>query len=284
MIISRLLSLSSEQAKKRHLTEQRLQNKLRKETDSVRRAEEAKKDKTVANRKEEELQLKDSIVSCPTPLLDEMANQHLSTNFAERDFHSLPAFYLHLTISPLKTRPYHPMTFYQMYPVHTLHHSTTSLPSSHPRKKNSSPDAKPRFIYFSPTFLHHLTFCSQVQDAAQKEWSAFRTERSDAIEEIKQLRQRVVEEEARKKAEQELAAAKQAEADMDTDTNVADDTTTTTTITMEKPLEHDVDHDIEMDVDVPRTSSKDNGKDGREPERKEESVPMQGDDDDAVEY
>jgi hypothetical protein len=68
---------------------------------------------------------------------------------------------------------------------------------------------------------------------------------------------------------------------MDTDTNVADDTTT---ITMEKPLEHDVDHDIEMDVDVPRTSSKDNGKDGQEPERKEESVPMQGDDDDAVEY
>ena len=44
------------------MIEQRLQNKLRKETDSVRRAEEAKKDKTTANRKEEELQLKDSIV------------------------------------------------------------------------------------------------------------------------------------------------------------------------------------------------------------------------------
>lgn len=50
------------QAKKRQLIEQRLQNKLRKETDSVRRAEEAKKDKTQANRKEEDLQLKDSIV------------------------------------------------------------------------------------------------------------------------------------------------------------------------------------------------------------------------------
>jgi hypothetical protein len=52
------------QAKKRQLIEQRLQIKLRKENDSVRRAEEAKKDKTTANRKEEELQLKDSIV-CP---------------------------------------------------------------------------------------------------------------------------------------------------------------------------------------------------------------------------
>lgn len=50
------------QAKKRQLIEQRLQNKLRKETDSVRRAEEAKKEKTASNRKEEELQLKDSIV------------------------------------------------------------------------------------------------------------------------------------------------------------------------------------------------------------------------------
>ncbi|KNZ72261.1 hypothetical protein J132_04054 [Termitomyces sp. J132] len=53
---------ASEAAKKRHLIEQRLQTKLRKETDSVRRAEEAKKDKMTANRKEEELQLKDSIV------------------------------------------------------------------------------------------------------------------------------------------------------------------------------------------------------------------------------
>ena len=50
------------QAKKRQLIEQRLQSKLRKETDSVRRAEEAKKDKTLANRKEEDLQFKDSIV------------------------------------------------------------------------------------------------------------------------------------------------------------------------------------------------------------------------------
>lgn len=52
------------------MIEQRLQDKLKKETDSVRRAEEAKKEKQIANRKEEELQLKDSIVrtspSAPT--------------------------------------------------------------------------------------------------------------------------------------------------------------------------------------------------------------------------
>jgi plasmid replication initiation protein len=58
------------QGKKRQLIVQRLQDKLKKETDSVRRAEEAKKEKQIANRKEEELQLKDSIqhkVSSPLP-------------------------------------------------------------------------------------------------------------------------------------------------------------------------------------------------------------------------
>lgn len=51
------------QAKKRQLIDQRLQAKLRKETDAVRRSEEAKKDRNAANRREEDLQLKDSIVS-----------------------------------------------------------------------------------------------------------------------------------------------------------------------------------------------------------------------------
>jgi len=45
------------------LIDKRLQDRLRKETDTVRRAEEAKKDKHTANRKEEETQLKNSIVS-----------------------------------------------------------------------------------------------------------------------------------------------------------------------------------------------------------------------------
>jgi len=44
------------------LIDKRLQDRLRKETDSVRRAEEAKKDKHTANRKEEEVQLKNAIV------------------------------------------------------------------------------------------------------------------------------------------------------------------------------------------------------------------------------
>ena len=44
------------------MIEQRLQNKLKRETDQVRQVEEAKKDRVNALRKEEELQLKDSVV------------------------------------------------------------------------------------------------------------------------------------------------------------------------------------------------------------------------------
>jgi hypothetical protein len=52
------------------LIDKRLQDRLRKETDSVRRAEEVKKDKHSANRKEEEIQLKNTIVSLLCVRLD----------------------------------------------------------------------------------------------------------------------------------------------------------------------------------------------------------------------
>lgn len=60
------------------MIDKRLQDKLRKETDTVRRAEEAKKEKHSANRKEEEIQLKNSIVgpSCVSLSVSE-SNQTL---------------------------------------------------------------------------------------------------------------------------------------------------------------------------------------------------------------
>ena len=53
---------ASEAARKRQEIDARLQKKLRRENESVRRAEEAKRERLVASRKEEELQLRDSIV------------------------------------------------------------------------------------------------------------------------------------------------------------------------------------------------------------------------------
>lgn len=54
---------ASEAAKKRQMIEKRLQAKLRSETAEVRKAEESKKDKTSATRKEEDLGVKLSVVS-----------------------------------------------------------------------------------------------------------------------------------------------------------------------------------------------------------------------------
>lgn len=81
------LTLILSQAKKRQLIEQRLQNKLKKETDSVRRAEEAKKDKFSANRKEEDLQLKDSIVRSSILTIGDLSGSYgyPSTNFVDHD-------------------------------------------------------------------------------------------------------------------------------------------------------------------------------------------------------
>jgi len=72
--IAHLSTSLNVQARKRQMIEQRLQDKLKKETDSVRRAEEAKKEKQIANRKEEELQLKDSIVC---------TSVHLESDYAD---------------------------------------------------------------------------------------------------------------------------------------------------------------------------------------------------------
>jgi len=89
------------QAKKRQMIDQRLQAKLRKETDAVRRTEEAKKDRNAANRKEEDLQLKDSIVSITliSFILQEPMTFSCSTSYEERIYHFILTSYVHLTTS-----------------------------------------------------------------------------------------------------------------------------------------------------------------------------------------
>ncbi|KAJ3554432.1 hypothetical protein NM688_g3109 [Phlebia brevispora] len=169
---------SSEAAKKRHQIEQRLQDKLRKETDSVRRAEEAKKDKTVANRKEEELQLKDSIYKLRRTRLPLLAH-FLSTadSIPPEDSAESPD----PAADPL-----------------------APLPRSHPPP-----------LYYLPAiltpaqeaFLKRRT--AEVKEAAEKEWESFRVERSAGIEEISHLRERVAEEEDRKKGDRRESNAEE---------------------------------------------------------------------------
>ena len=111
-----------------------------------------------------------------------------------------------------------------------------------------------------------------MKEATEQEWEAFSTERSAGVEEIMTLRQRVAEEDARKRSEQEAAAAeKNKDAPMAEDDRPA----APEAPAAEKKEAMDVDEGESKDV-VPERE--------HEREVKEEAAPMQADDDDAVEY
>jgi hypothetical protein len=99
-----------------------------------------------------------------------------------------------------------------------------------------------------------------VKEAAEKEWSNFRSERTAGIEEVEQLRQKVAEADAKRKAEK---GAEEGESKMDTDQPP------------ETPATENKTEKAEMEVD-------ESG--GNASERKEDSAPIQTDGDDAVEY
>ncbi|KAI1784408.1 hypothetical protein LXA43DRAFT_224415 [Ganoderma leucocontextum] len=230
---------ASDAAKKRQLIDQRLQDKLRKETDSVRRAEEAKKDKTSANRKEEDLQLKDSIHKLRRTRLPLLSNFLLTSDVIPPVDSDARASTNPLA-GPPKTRP--PPLYY--------------LPA--------------KLLPSQEAFLQRRK--EEVQEAVEKEWDAFKTERTAGIEEISSLRERVAEESRRKTERREHA-------DENDDAKMAiegDDG-------HKPPSREPHNGDVKMDVD-----------DAAEKERKESAVkdekkanvtpPGPGYDDDAVEY
>ncbi|KAF7356720.1 Pinin-SDK-memA domain-containing protein [Mycena venus] len=154
---------ASEAAKKRQLIDQRLQNKLRKETDSVRRAEEARKDKLTANRKEEDLQLKDSIYKLRRTRLPLLANFLLTSDI-------IPAS------------------------------STEEDPAPLPLALSTVPRGHPPPLYYLPRSPYAR---AGVLEAVDTEYTTFLEERGRGITEILDLRKAVAEEEARKKSERD---------------------------------------------------------------------------------
>ncbi|KAI0090564.1 hypothetical protein BDY19DRAFT_887136 [Irpex rosettiformis] len=172
---------ASEAAKKRQLIEQRLQDKLRKETDSVRRAEEAKRDKTTANRKEEDLQLKDSIYKLRRTRLPLLAN-YLSTSDRIPLDDASPQAPTNPLVQPPRSHP--PPLYY--------------LPAG-------LTPAQEAFLSRRKT---------EVKEAAEKEWESFRTERTGGVEEITQLRKRVAEEEEEKRSKSRDNEVKEGKADV----------------------------------------------------------------------
>jgi hypothetical protein len=130
----------------------------------------------------------------------------------------------------------------------------------------------------SPWYWQGLIF--KAAETAEKEWSAFLGERDTAINEVRDLRRRVFEEEARKQTEREAVKAED-----DTDPSPVHNTEKTENSVPElSPSEPrmEVDETVTEDGHVP--TSKQDGPKPDEPERKDDSTAMQADDEDAVEY
>lgn len=235
---------ASEAAKKRQLIDKRLQDRLRKETDTVRRAEEAKKDKHTANRKEEETQLKNSIHRLRRSRLPILANFLLTSDIIPSDDSSPPPSHKSV-LEPLRS---HPPPLYYLPAI-----LTPSQEAFIAKRK------------------------AEAAEIVEKEWSSFLGERDATINEIRELRQRVVEEEARKQAEREV---------IKTDENtrpdpVHGDEQTGSPKPELSPSEPKMDVDETVTEEV---NSKQDGPKPDEPERKDETATMQADDEDAVEY
>jgi hypothetical protein len=117
----------------------------------------------------------------------------------------------------------------------------------------------------------------KAAETVEKEWSTFLGERDSAINEIRDLRRRVVEEEARKQAEREVVKAE--------DNSRSDPVPeqTGTSIPEPSPSEPKMDVDETVTEGHGPTAKQDSLKPD-EPERKDDSAMMQADDDDAVEY
>jgi hypothetical protein len=113
-----------------------------------------------------------------------------------------------------------------------------------------------------------------VHEAAEREWELFRQERTNGIADINQLRQRVADEEARRKAEK--ISGKD---EMETDSGLGPPPPSEDIATADKAAEPATStREVEMEVDDDADE-----KDERKDEKKEEPSSMQ-DDDDAVEY
>ncbi|EIW80136.1 hypothetical protein CONPUDRAFT_36976, partial [Coniophora puteana RWD-64-598 SS2] len=261
---------ASDAAKKRHLIEQRLQTKLKRETDSVRRAEEAKKDKTSATRKEEELQFKDSIQKLRRTRYPILANFLLTSDIIPSTDSE----------AAMKTED--------------------SQAEGRPPVKLTSPSrSHPPPLYYLPAVLlpSQEAFLTrrkaEVSKAAEAEWTAFREERSAGIEEIHTLRERVAEEDARRRKEQEekkLAAGEGLDKELDEakakDEDMKDDSPKAETAEKaaeapSAPAPAAAKEDVEMEVDDGAPAAKNTG--APEPVKEKEGQ-ERADEEDAVEY
>ncbi|EJD38698.1 hypothetical protein AURDEDRAFT_116359 [Auricularia subglabra TFB-10046 SS5] len=175
---------ASDAAKKRALIDQRLQHKLSKETSAVRKAEEARRGKYAASKKEDELALKDSMIRARMNRLPTLAN-----------------FLLTSDVVPLSADNDENMD---------ADDETTRKPSTAARAiLDGPPRGHPPPLFFLPAVLldNQKAFIEkrkvEVERHLRAEWKLWCADRSAAVEEITSLRAKAAEVEREKREARE---------------------------------------------------------------------------------
>ncbi|KAJ3776226.1 hypothetical protein FB446DRAFT_721942 [Lentinula raphanica] len=239
---------ASDAAKRRQLLEARLQAKLRNETAEVRRQEEAKRDKTLAVRKEEELGVKVSVYRLRRTRTPYLAN-FLCTSDVIPDEQTMEE----------ETEQDDPQ-------FHAKILAKAKPPRSHPPP-----------LYYLPKILlpNQEAFLKkrkeQINAASSAEWSAFVAEREAGVKEIRELREKVVSAHAARNDEKEEKNGEDAHMDVDNTKNGS----------------IDAKESIETATTEASSGEKDNAGSGAaamEVDAKPTSTQTENDNDDAVEY
>jgi len=187
---------ASEAAKKRQMIEKRLQAKLRSETAEVRKAEESKKDKTSATRKEEDLGVKLSVYKLRRTRLPLLSNFLLTSDVISDEAT------METETEPQAEEP-----------------QSEAQAAAKILAKASAQRSQPPPLYYLPKLLlpAQEAFLNkrkkEVTSAAATEWSLFVTERDAGVKEIRALREKVI----AAQSKPETDAGDEGDADMNVD-------------------------------------------------------------------
>ncbi|KIM26934.1 hypothetical protein M408DRAFT_330303 [Serendipita vermifera MAFF 305830] len=161
---------ASEAAQKRVLLEKRLHAKLARETTSVRRAEQSKRDKITASKKEEDLATKEKLVRHRYNQLPHLAGFLLSSDRIDTDLSSLSPHEVLRTLQP----PRKSGTPHQQASVDS---TIFYLPV--------------KFLPWQEELIAKRS--ALVKDAVQKEWAEWKEERIRGLEEVEALKKQAEE-------------------------------------------------------------------------------------------
>lgn len=161
---------ASEAAQKRALLEKRLHAKLARETTSVRRAEQSKRDRIAASRKEEELASKEKLLRHRYDHLPQLTNFLLSSDRIDTDLSSLSSQEILAVLQP-------PRKFGTLHQRAAVDSTIFYLPA--------------KLLPWQEELIAKRA--ALVKEATQKEWNEWVEERTKGLAEVENLKKQAEE-------------------------------------------------------------------------------------------